>query len=136
MHIAHRLPIFRLTVVKFLLQLYNLVVELTDISVKHVDVATDSVDSLSLIGNLRVNDHQVLQPLLHVAFVVTQFLLLRSNLLLYLFALVLQPLYRRSGNFLLTLFLLRRCLLFLGGLRGLCLFCSGGLSCLCLRCYR
>ena len=90
MHIVHRLHIFLLAVVKFFPQFHELVIEHTDITIEHIYIATDSVDRLTFVSNLCIDDHKVLKALFNVAFIVAQLFLLHSNLLLKLLTLIFQ----------------------------------------------
>ena len=65
-----------------------------DFLIKISDVVTDCIDGTALAGNLCIQNHQVLQALLDILLGIGQTALLLLDLLLYLFALLLQSLYR------------------------------------------
>ena len=96
MHISHRLDVFLFSVVEFFPEHVKLTIEFCDIAVEMSDVTSDSVDGAALVGNLRVDYHKIFQSFLHVALVLTQFLLLCNNLFFYLRTLVFETLYRGS----------------------------------------
>ena len=93
-HIAHGLDKLVLAVVKLRLQHIQLVVQLSDVAVEAVYVVADCVYGAAFVGYLGIDDHQVLQTLLHVALIGAQFRFLFFDVALYLLALVLQTLYR------------------------------------------
>ena len=96
MHVSHRLDVFLLAVGEFLAENVELGIEFGDIAVEFGDVAAYGVDGATLVGNLGVDHHEVLQPLLHVALVFAELLLLGGNLLFDLCPLVLETLDRGS----------------------------------------
>ena len=57
MHVTHGFHILCLTVVKFLLQLDELFVQLSYVTVKHINVTPYGVDSLALVGYLGIDNH-------------------------------------------------------------------------------
>ena len=120
MHIPHRLHISLLALFEFSLERMELVVEHRDVAVQPRDILTDRIDGATLVSNLIVDDHQVLQAFLHVTLISLQFPLLLLNLLTDLNLLRLQRVDRRSRS------LLGRGLLTsltrLGGLLRWCLF--------------
>ena len=75
MLIAHGLHVASLAVVKLLLEDDQLTVEQVDVCVEVADIVADGVDNHALMLNLIVDDHQLLQPLLHthLYFVATHF---------------------------------------------------------------
>ena len=100
MHVAHRLHITLFTLLEFCLKGVELVVEHVDIPVETGDVLTDGVDGTTLVCNLVVDDHEVLQTFLHVALIGLQLALLFLDLLTHLGLLVLQGFDRRSRSLL------------------------------------
>ena len=122
-HVPHRLHKLLLAVVELCLQRVQLLAHVAYACVQLAYVAANGVDALALVGNLRVDYHQVLQPLLHVALVVAQLLLLRFYLFLYLRALVAQPGYR-CGLLLGGAFLCGACCLCLLSGRALLSLCA------------
>ena len=59
----------------------ELVVEHRDVAVQPRDILTDRIDGATLVSNLIVDDHQVLQAFLHVTLISLQLPLLLLNLL-------------------------------------------------------
>ena len=100
MHIPHRLPETLLTLLQFLGECLQLVLKHMDVTIKTADILTDGVDGLPFVGNLIGEDHQILQPFLHIALIGLQSSLLHLNLLANLSLFVLQRLdgHRRLGS--------------------------------------
>ena len=124
-HITHRLLEALLTLVEFMFEYLQLSLKYMDVTIQTGDIPSDGVNRTTLIGNLVVDHHQVLQTFLHVLLVGLQTTLLFLNLLSYLCLFVLQTVYRDTG------FLLRRscflCGLLSGGFLGARLFgCFSG----------
>ena len=94
MHIAHGLLETFLTFFKFFSQILYLKVQNLYIPVKGIDVTTDAINRPTLVTDLRIDDHQVLQAFLHVLLILAQLALLLLHLLLELLALALQPFHR------------------------------------------
>ena len=97
MHIAKRLQIVLLTLVESLLQHRHLNVQGVDITTQHADVVTNGVNGAAFVGNLGIDNLQVLKPLLHILAVGLQLALLLLNLLLQLLTLILKTLHRGLG---------------------------------------
>ena len=118
-----RLHELLLPVLELCVERGDLLAEAGYVGVEGGYVVAYGVYALALVGNLGVDQHEVLQPLLHVALVAAQLPLLRLYLLLHLGALVAQA---------------RDCLglllrgLFLGGARRLGLLLGRGLARLCV----
>ena len=65
-----------------------------DIAVKTVDVMTYSINRLALIGNLIINNKQVLQAFLYITLICLEFTLLFLNLFTNLLLLIFQTINR------------------------------------------
>ena len=94
MQIAHRLDVALLALVQLLLQVVELHTEALYRHVDGIDVTTNGIDGATLVCYLMIDDHEVLQTLLHVYLIGAQTVLLLLDLLLNLLTLVLQSLYR------------------------------------------
>ena len=80
MHITHGLHKALFTLCEFFLKIIHMSLKRMDIAVKTVDVMTYCINRLSLIGNLIINNQQVLQSFLDVALISLKFTLLFLNL--------------------------------------------------------
>ena len=89
MHIAHRLHIILLVLLKFCLQQVELCEQQLYLHIERRDIMLDSVNGTTLALYLAIQNHQVVQTLLHVLLVIVQPTLLLLNLLLYLLTLLL-----------------------------------------------
>ena len=114
MHIAHGLLVALLTIDEFLLQHLQLRPQRLDVHIQTGNVMTDGIDGLTLVGNLVVNHHQVLQAFLHILLVGPKTTLLLFNLLSDLRLLALQAVDRYPRLLCRRLFFLG-CLLSLWG---------------------
>ena len=81
-HISHRADILVLALLQLLFQGFQLCIQHTDVSVDIMDVLLDAVDILLSLVYLAIDDHQVLEALLHVLLIGAQCLFLFLNLLL------------------------------------------------------
>ena len=81
-HISHRTDILVLTFLQLLLQHFQLCVQHTNVTIYIMDVFLDAVDVLLPLVYLAVDDHQVLEALLHVLLIGAQCLFLFLNFLL------------------------------------------------------
>ena len=99
-HIAHRLHIAFLADDQLLLQAVYLQPDIVYLHVEIAQIVTNSVNGTSLAGNLRIDDHEILQAFLDILLRGGQFALLFLDVLLYLFALLLQIIdgYRLVGT--------------------------------------
>ena len=104
MHIPHGFHVFLLAVLQLSLQDTQFRIKHFNLNIQRGEVFTDGIYGTTLIGNLRIEHHQVLQPLLDIPLIGTQFLLLLLDLLLNLLTLTLQTLHgdRLGGGFLLS----------------------------------
>ena len=106
MHIAHGFLKARLTLVKFVAQHLQLGLQRMDINIKAGDIVTNRINGLTLIGNLVVKHHQVLQAFLYILLISAKATLLLLDLIADLRLLILQTIDCRLFG----------CCLLLGGL--------------------
>ena len=124
-HIAHRLDIALLTLIKLVVEHLHLRLQHLNITFQTRNVHTDIINRLTLVGNLIVDHQKVLQTFLDVLFVSSQLTLLLLNLLAHLLLFLLEALHSHllllGGIGLLLRSLLRRCLFGLRRFSGGCL---------------
>ena len=75
-HIAHRTDVLVLAILELLLQGLQLSIQYADVALDVMDVLLDALDVLLSLVDLTIDDHQVLQTLLHIFLVFLESLLL------------------------------------------------------------
>jgi hypothetical protein len=88
--VAHRLDILGLAVGQLLLKCLELGFQYADVAIDVGDVFLDALDVLLMLIDFGIDDHEILQALLHIGLVLAQGLFLLAYLRLYLRALTLQ----------------------------------------------
>ena len=94
MHVLHRLDEALLALFEFFVQCDHLHLQRVDITIQTIDIMTNGINRLTFIGNLVVDNQQVLQTILHIALVGFQLALLLLNLLAHPLLLGLQTVNR------------------------------------------